>query len=137
MIPIRKVVPVRSNRTESAGQVERAVQLFAVIHLLVIGVSHVFASRAWSEFFIALRERGRPGVFFVGLLSLGFGSIIAAFHAVWSGVPLLLTVLGWVQCVKGAVYLTFPDVGLRQLGRVTADRHRVFCLSFRVVSSSV
>lgn len=105
---------------------ERAVQLLAVLHLLIIGVSHVVASKAWAEFFIGLRERGRAGVFVVGFMSLGFGSIVAAFHPVWSGPPLALTLLGWSQVLKAAIYFTFPDFGLRQLERVALERHRLF-----------
>ena len=64
---------------------ERAIEIFAVIHLGVMGLSHILAPKAWIEFFIRLREKGHPGVFAVGFMSLFFGSIIAAFHNVWSG----------------------------------------------------
>ena len=66
---------------------ERAIQIFAVVNLVVIGLSHVAQPRAWAEFFVALREKGDRGVFVVGFMSLAFGSLIVAFHNVWSGLP--------------------------------------------------
>ncbi len=103
-----------------------AVQVFAVIHLAVIGLSHVAAPRAWVRYFLWLRERGEAGVFVVGMMSLGFGSIPAAFHPVWTGLPLVLTLLGWAQVTKGLVYLTAPGFGLRRLERVSPERAHDF-----------
>ena len=105
---------------------ETAVQIFGAIHLLVIGLSHILAPRAWADFFICLRARGESGVFVVGFMSLGFGSIIAAFHNVWSGIPAALTVIGWAQVVKALIYFCFPRFGLRRLEMVSVERARVF-----------
>lgn len=107
-------------------ELHAAVQLFAVVHLATMGLSHIVAHRAWAEFFVALKQKGRPGVFLVGMMSLGFGSIIAAFHQVWSGIPLVLTLLGWSQVAKGLVYMVRPEVGLRSLERVSLERSRMF-----------
>ena len=105
---------------------ERAIQIFVVINLVVIGLSHVAQPRAWAEFFVALREKGDRGVFVVGFMSLAFGSLIVAFHNVWSGLPIVLTILGWAQVLKGLVYFTFPSYGLRKLGIVDVERARMF-----------
>ncbi|MGH9362756.1 MAG: hypothetical protein ACRD2T_12650 [Thermoanaerobaculia bacterium] len=101
---------------------ERAVLVFAVVHLLTIGLSHLLQPRAWAEFFVQLREKGEPGVFAVAFMSLYFGSIIVAFHRVWSGIPLVLTLLGIAQVAKGALYFCFPRYGLKQLQRVSVER---------------
>jgi hypothetical protein len=105
---------------------QTGVEIFAVIHLGTMGLSHIVAHRAWAEFFVLLREKGHPGVFAVGFLSLGFGSIIAAFHPVWSGIPLVLTLLGWAQVLKGLLYLCIPSYGLKKLSLVSLDRSRTF-----------
>ena len=94
---------------------ERAVQIYAIINLTVIGISHVARPRVWVDFFVFLRERGEAGVFAVALLNLIFGSIIVAFHNVWSGIPLALTALGWANVAKAVIYFVFPAVGLRRL----------------------
>ena len=101
---------------------ERAVQIYAILNLTVIGISHVARPRAWVDFFVVLRERGEVGVFAVALLNLVFGSIIVAFHNVWSGIPLALTVLGWANVAKAALYFVFPTAGLRRLQFLSHER---------------
>ncbi|HEV2852040.1 MAG TPA: hypothetical protein VHC97_04475 [Thermoanaerobaculia bacterium] len=105
---------------------EASVQLFAAINFLVVGISHILAPRAWANFFDLLRQKGEPGVFVVGFMSLFFGSIIAAFHNVWSGLPVVLTVIGWAQVLKALIYFAFPSFGLRRLGTVPPERARLF-----------
>src|SRR3954471_23985189 len=98
---------------------ERAVQIYAVINFTVIGLSHVLRPRGWVAFFVLLRERGEAGVFAVGLLNLIFGSIIVGFHNVWSGIPLVLTLVGWANVAKALLYFTFPALGLCKLRAVS------------------
>lgn len=101
---------------------ERAVLVYAVVHLLVIGLSHLLRPRAWVEFFVLLREKGAPGVFAVAFMSLYFGSVVVAFHRVWSGIPLVLTLLGVAQVLKAALYFCFPRFALTKLHRVSPER---------------
>ena len=102
--------------------IERATEVFAVVNLLVIGLSHIAQPRGWVEFFSFLRERGHAGVFFNGMLSLTFGSILVAFHNVWTGLPMIVTLLGWAQVLKGLISLVAPTVGLRKMMRVSMER---------------
>ena len=96
---------------------ERAVQIFAAVNFTVIGVSHVLRPRAWVDFFVDLRGRGEAGVFTVAIPTLLFGSIIVAFHNVWSGIPLVLTVVGWAHVAKAFAQFAFPSFALRKLQR--------------------
>ena len=105
---------------------ERSVAIFALVHLAIMGVSHISAPRAWVDFFVKLREQGHRGVFVVGFMSLGFGSIIVAFHQVWSGWSLALTLLGWAQVTKAGLYFVWPAFGLKKLQRVSPERPRDF-----------
>ena len=101
---------------------EHALQIYAIINLTLIGMSHVVRPRAWVDFFVFLRERGEAGVFAVAILNLIFGSIIVAFHNVWSGIPLVLTVVGWTSVIKALLYFTFPAVVLRKLQSLSHER---------------
>lgn len=101
---------------------ERAAEIFLVVNFAVVGLSHVAQPRAWVEFFVLLRERGHAGVFFNGMLSLLVGSIIVSFHNVWSGMAMLVTLIGWAQVVKGLTSLVIPSYGLKGLMRVSMDR---------------
>lgn len=105
---------------------ERAIQIFAVVHFAILGLSHVLRPHEWVDFFAWLRERGEAGVFAVAFLSLAFGSIVVAFHPVWSGIPLALTVIGWAQVAKALVYFLFPAYGLRKLAIPTHERAALF-----------
>jgi len=108
---------------------ERAIQIYAIINFAVIGISHILRPRAWVDFFVFLRERGEPGVFATAFLSLIFGSIIVAFHNVWSGLPLVLTLVGWAQVLKALIYFAFPSFGLRKLQIPSHDRAYQFVIA--------
>ncbi|MEO6525140.1 MAG: hypothetical protein ABIP93_00805 [Gemmatimonadaceae bacterium] len=105
---------------------ERGLEVFAVIHLGLMGLSHVIHHRAWAEFFILLRGRGYPGVFVHGFLSLAFGSMILGFHDVWSGIPAVLTVVGVLYLLKTLQCFLLPAVSMRSLNRISVERSRVF-----------
>lgn len=105
---------------------ERAIQVYAIVNLTVIGLSHVLQPRVWVDFIAFLRDHGKAGVFASAFLSLIFGSIIVAFHNVWSGLPVVLTILGWANVVKALVYFAFPAFGLRKLGIPSHGRAYVF-----------
>ena len=101
---------------------EAAVEVFAVVNLLVMGLSHLIQPRAWVDFFVWLRERGNAGVFVNGFLSLGFGSFVVAFHNVWSGLPMILTIYGWLLVLKALISFTMPGLAMRSLQRVSPER---------------
>ena len=105
---------------------ERAIEIFAAVQFLVIGLSHLLQPRVWVEFFTWLRGKGHAGVFVNGFLSLTFGSLIVAFHNVWTGLPIVLTLMGWAQVIKALVSFVMPQWGMRGLERVSYDRTREF-----------
>lgn len=107
---------------------QRSIELFAALYFLVIGLSHLLQPHAWIDFFIRLRERGPSGMFTEGFLALSFGALVVTFHNVWSGLPTVLTLVGWGQVAKGAVRFIAPQMSLRLYMRVThehAGRFRV------------
>ncbi len=105
---------------------ERSLQVFAVIHLAIMGLSHIVHHRLWAEFFIRLRNLGHPGVFVHGFLSLAFGSMILAFHWVWTGLPAVLTGVGVLYILKTLQCFLLPETSMRSLNRISLDRSRQF-----------
>ena len=101
---------------------ERAIEVFAAINFLILGLSHVFQPRVWAEFFVRLREWGRPGAFANGFLTLITGSLIVAFHNVWSWPGVLLTAIGYSMLLKSLVVFVRPDLGLASMARVTPEK---------------
>jgi len=108
---------------------DRAVELFAVVNLVVVGLSHALQPRVWAVCFIQLRERGQSSVFAIALLHLVFGSLIVAFHNVWSGIPVLLTLYGWANVGKALVYATMPRMGLAALQHIDEQRPGKFVIA--------
>jgi hypothetical protein len=105
---------------------ERALEIYAAVHFFVIGLSHTFQPRVWVDFFLYLRKLGHAGVFANAFLSLMFGSIIVAFHNVWTGLPMVLTIIGWAQVTKALLYFTVPQIGERGIARVSHERANEF-----------
>ena len=101
---------------------EQATQVFAAISLLVIGLSHLGQPKAWVAFYQDLTGRGTAGVFLEGFLVLNFGAIIVAFHNVWQGPAIVLTLIGWAQVLKGVGRFLAPQLGLRVMHRATPER---------------
>ncbi len=101
---------------------ESSIEILTVILFGVIGLSHILQPRAWVDFFILLRGKGEPGAFVDGFLNLPFGSFIVAFHNTWSGIPVLLTLLGWALVIKGLVRFCAPKLALKAIARVSLER---------------
>ena len=101
---------------------ERSVEILAIIVFGVIGLSHILQPKAWAEFFILLRGKGDAGAFVDGFLNLQAAGIIIAFHNVWSGMPALLTVVGWCLLIKSLIRFCAPKVALRMMARVSVER---------------
>lgn len=100
----------------------RSVETVAIILFGVVGLSHILQPKAWAEFFILLRGKGRPGAFLDGFLNLPLGAVIVAFHNIWSGIPVVLTVVGWGLLIKGVIRFCAPKQALRMMARVSLER---------------
>jgi hypothetical protein len=108
------------NRGEE--QMERSVEILAIILFGVFGLSHILQPKAWAEFFILLRGKGEAGVFVDGFLNLPLAAIIIGFHNVWSGIPVVLTLVGWGLLIKGLIRFCAPRQALRVMARVSLER---------------
>lgn len=101
---------------------ERSVEVFSLIGFGVIGLSHIVQHRAWAEFFILLRNKGDAGAFVDGLINLPIAAIIIGFHNTWSGVPVVLTLVGWALLIKSLIRFCAPKLALRVMARVSLER---------------
>ena len=104
---------------------ETAVQKLMALNLLVLGVSHLAQPAAWAELFQTLHKMGRPGAFLNASLHFAVGTFVVAFHSVWHGIPVVLTVIGWGWTLKGALYFCKPELGLRSMERLTPEKAKV------------
>jgi uncharacterized protein YjeT (DUF2065 family) len=112
---------------------EVALERLVALCCFVVGVSHIVQPRAWAELFIHWRAKGNVGVFYTALLHFTFGALIVAFHNVWRGLPMIVTLLGWGWTLKGLLYLTSPAHGMKMLNRVSVDRAWEFIVAGAVL----
>ena len=101
---------------------ERSVEVFCVILFGVIGLSHILQPRPWADFFILLRSKREAGAFVDGFLNLPVGGIIVGFHHTWSGLPAVLTLMGWCLLIKSFIRFCAPKLALKMMARVSVDR---------------
>jgi hypothetical protein len=87
---------------------ERSVEVLAIILFGVLGLSHILQPKAWAEFFILLRGKGEAGAF--------------GFHNTWSGIPAVLTLMGWCLIIKSLSRFCAPKLALRVMARVSVER---------------
>lgn len=106
----------------------RAIEIFTLISLVVVALSHIFRAAAWSAYFDMLRRQGPAGVMINGMMALNFGALIVAFHNIWSGPAIAVTLLGWAQVLKGALHLIIPGIGEKSLGIVRTNGERKFVI---------
>src|SRR5262245_40330898 len=101
---------------------ERSVEVVAIILFGVIGLSHIVQPKAWVDFFMLLRGKGPAGAFMDGFLNLPLGGVIVGFHNIWSGIPLVLTLVGWALLIKSLIRFCAPKQALRMMARVSLER---------------
>ena len=101
---------------------ELGIEIIAIVWLGVIGLSHLAQPKVWVDFFILLRSQGDVGAFIDGFLYLPFAALILGFHNVWSGIPVVLTLLGWGFLIKSLLRFCYPSHGLKMMSRVAHDR---------------
>ncbi len=102
---------------------EEAIQIFSIIALTGVGLSHLIYPQSWVSFFLDLRARGHAGAVINGMMSLWFGGIIVAFHWVWEGIPMILTLLGVAQVIKGILNMAWPGHGVKMLNHPRVEKH--------------
>ena len=86
--------------------------------LVFLGLTQIYATERWQTYYRWLSDMGTAGVRFNGLVSLAIGSPIVILHNVWSGPPILLTLLGWLLLSESALCLFIPGAGLAGLADV-------------------
>ena len=97
------------------------IERWFAIGSLVFGLSHLLYPSKWAALFLPLRER-ETGGFLLALFNLPLGLVVVLGHNVWVwGLPVIVTLAGWVMVLKSVVYLLFP----RALSRVMPSGERM------------
>jgi len=105
---------------------ETAVERFALLTCLIMGLSHLLQPRAWVETYAGLHRLGKPGAFINGGLCLMPGALFVAAHPVWSGPAVVLTIFGCLLLLKAVICFLVPDIALRSMAKGAAGTGREF-----------
>ena len=108
---------------------EEAIEKLAVISFFLVGVSHIVQPRVWVEFFIYIREKNEVGAFINAFIHFPLGALIVAFHNVWHGIPMILTLLGYGLLIKGFINFVFPKIALKTMERVSLEKSWEFIVA--------
>ena len=108
---------------------EIAIQKIAIISFFVIGLSHIFQPRVWAQFFIDLRSKGEIGSFINAFIHFPLDAMVVAFHNVWQGIPMILTIMGYGWVLKSFIYFVLPSFGLKSMSRVSLERSSEFIIA--------
>ena len=101
---------------------EKAIQIFAAVNFLVIGLSHIFQRNVWVDYFAKLKSLGKLGSFAEGFLYLNIGALIVSCHNVWTLPDVALTLIGWIFALKALFRFIAPEAVLKIYGRMGSKR---------------
>ena len=94
---------------------EAGVERLVAIVLLLTCASHIAAPRAWGALFDGIAARGDAAGLIYAAIHLPLGLMVVAFHPVWQGAGLLITLIGWALLMKGTIHLLWPRLAGRLL----------------------
>jgi len=79
---------------------------------VILGLS-MFLNRKWTAIAIEEMTQNQGVIWLAGLFTLVLGLIMIALNNIWtSGLPLFVTILGWLTLIKGISILIFPTLAV-------------------------
>ena len=117
---------------------EEKIRIFCIASFVIIGLSHILQPKAWIAFFKLLIKQHHAGAFINGFITLPMAALIISFHNIWTGIPVLLTVMGWAYIVKATIAFCFPALSLRSMKRVEKNNvndFRIGGILFLIIAS--
>ena len=101
---------------------EIGIERLAALAFIITGLSHITAPRAWVRFFLNIRAAGEAAGFLNAYVHMPLGLLIVAFHPVWEGPAMLVTLVGWALTLKGTLYFLWPRLADKSMAMVTEER---------------
>jgi uncharacterized membrane protein HdeD (DUF308 family) len=97
------------------------------IFFAIMGISMVVNSKSVNAA-VSVSVENKGILWLWGLLALLTGSIVVVFNNEWtSGLPLFVTILGWLALIKGAFILFFPNAAALLYRKLNKNGVLVFC----------
>jgi hypothetical protein len=94
------------------------------IMFVVLGLSMLFQKK-YTLLVVEELVQSKSFMWMGGFIALTMGAVIVALNNVWSsGLPLLITIIGWASLIKGTFLLLFPNLTISYYRKV--NRGSVF-----------
>jgi hypothetical protein len=81
--------------------------------LLGVGWTQFYKSNSWIALYAEIMVMGSRVVRIYGFVCTLLGFTVIYFHNVWSGPPILLTIIGWLVLSEGLFCFFLPDVSIK------------------------
>ena len=82
------------------------------VFFAIAGISIIFNSKGTNAA-IGASVENKGTLWLWGILALLVGAVVVALNNAWtSGMPLFVTIIGWIALIKGAFILIFPDAAV-------------------------
>ena len=76
----------------------------------ILGLSMLF-NKKWTALAIEEIIKNQGLTWLAGFITLVIGAVLVVLNNVWtSGLPLFITILGWLTLIKGTIVLVFPNL---------------------------
>ena len=96
------------------------VAFFFAVFVALFAFFALFA--AGARFFVAMRDKSPVPGFLHAWIHIPLGLLILAFHPVWSGPGLIVTLIGAGLTLKGTLMFVRPQLAMRSLAHVSEDK---------------
>ncbi len=82
-------------------------KIFAIVYLF-IGLGMLMSSKYYKDMLMGM-VKDTSMLYFGGIMATLAGFLIINAHNVWTGWPILISVIGWAALLKGFMLLVFPE----------------------------
>ena len=92
-------------------------QIWGIV-FVILGLS-MLLNKKWTAVAIEEMTQNQGIIWLAGLITLVMGVVLVTLNNVWtSGLPLIITILGWLTLIKGAFILLFPNFSITYYKKV-------------------
>jgi hypothetical protein len=83
-------------------------QIFGIV-FIGLGLSMIF-NKKWTAVAVEEMTKNQGVLWLAGLITLTMGAVVVVLNNLWtSGLPLFVTILGWLMLFKGVFIMIFPN----------------------------
>jgi len=82
-------------------------KIFGLLYL-VVGIGMLIDSKYYKKMMDDVLGSAAV-MFFGGAAALAVGLVMVTYHNVWTGWPIIITIIGWIALIKGVLLLLLPS----------------------------